>query len=458
MARLMASQKKNGNRFKFGVQVPRSVKQAYELDRINGNNLWAEAMKKEINQLMEYDTFHVLDSGEVPTLKNKGYTFVPMHMCFDVKFDLRRKAQLVAGGHLTAPPEEDVYSGVVSIESVRLALFLAGLNDMQVCAADIGNAYLHAKTKEHIYTKAGPEFGSELEGKYLLIDKGLYGLKTSAARFHEQLAATLIQLGWKPSYADYDLWIKDCGTHYEYITSFVDDLLIVSKDPMSIINELAKVYPLKGVGSPEYYLGGDVFTQRDPNSVVLLATSAKTYIKNIVDKIEKLFEVTLKGYETPMDVKYHPELDDSELLDGDDVSKYQMLTGALNWIVTLGRYDVHYVASTMARYNMLPRQGHFSAMLGIFGYLKSYHKYMTIYDHHLPEGHDYIPTVYDWFQFYPDAVQGEELPYNMPIPKGNPVKLSGYFDADHASDLETRCSVTGVLLLVNQTPVKCYSK
>jgi hypothetical protein len=62
---------------------------------------------------------------------------------------------------------------------------------------------------------------------------------------------------------------------------------------------------------------------------------------------------------------------------------------------------------------------------------------MTIYDHHLPEGHDDIPTVYDWFQFYPDAVQGEELPYNMPIPKGNPVKLSGYFDADHASDLET---------------------
>jgi hypothetical protein len=64
MARLMASQKKSGNRYKFGVQVPRSVKQAYEMDRINGNNLWAEAMKKEINQLMEYDTFHVLDSGE----------------------------------------------------------------------------------------------------------------------------------------------------------------------------------------------------------------------------------------------------------------------------------------------------------------------------------------------------------------------------------------------------------
>jgi hypothetical protein len=230
----------------------------------------------------------------------------------------------------------------------------------------------------------------------------------------------------------------DCGTHYEYVTTYVDDILVVSKDPMKTIEALRKCYPLKGVGVPEYYLGGDMFQQRDDSGNTFLATSAKTYIKNVTDKIEKLLDVTLKGYETPMDPKYHPEIDESELLDGDNVSKYRMLTGALNWIVTLGRYDVHYTASTMARYNMLPRQGHFDAMLRVFGYLKSYRKLMITYDHRLPDNHNATPEIYDWFQFYPDAVNGEELPYNMPEPKGNAVKLSSYFDADHASDLETQ--------------------
>jgi hypothetical protein len=232
LSKILTGKKKDGNKFKFGVQVPRTVRQAYELDRTSNNTLWAEAMKKEIDQLMEYETFRILETGELDDLKKNGYTFVPMHMCFDVKFDLRRKARLVAGGHLTAPPDEDIYSGVVSIDSVRLALFLAGLNDLQVCAADIGNAFLHAKTKEKIYTKAGPEFGPKLDGRFLLVEKGLYGLKTSSARFHEQLASTLLSLGWKPSYADYDLWIVDCGTHYEYITTYVDDILVVSKDPL----------------------------------------------------------------------------------------------------------------------------------------------------------------------------------------------------------------------------------
>ena len=61
-----------------------------------------------------------------------------------------------------------------------------------------------------------------------------------------------------------------------------------------------------------------------------------------------------------------------------------------------------------------------------------------------------------WTEFYPDAT--EELPPNMPTPKGKPVLLTGYVDADHAHDLVTRRSVTGVLLYMNSTPIKWYSK
>ena len=78
------------------------------------------------------------------------------------------------------------------------------------------------------------------------------------ARFHEHLATHLRDLGYRPSLADADFWIKDCGTHHEYIATYVDDLLIFSRDPQPIIDAFKKDYVLKGVGAPEYYLGGNI--------------------------------------------------------------------------------------------------------------------------------------------------------------------------------------------------------
>jgi hypothetical protein len=85
----------------------------------------------------------------------------------------------------------------------------------------------------------------------------LYGLKTSAARFHEHLSESLLRLGFKKTKHDPDLWM-DKSSHYEYLATYVDDILIRSKDPMAVIKALEKTYMLKSVGIPEYYLGGYV--------------------------------------------------------------------------------------------------------------------------------------------------------------------------------------------------------
>jgi hypothetical protein len=72
-----------------------------------------------------------------------------------------RKARFVAGGHTTETPASLTYSSVVTRDSVRIAFLLAALNDLNVFAADIGNAYLNAPCREKIWTVAGSEFGSE---------------------------------------------------------------------------------------------------------------------------------------------------------------------------------------------------------------------------------------------------------------------------------------------------------
>jgi hypothetical protein len=50
----------------------------------------------------------------------------------------------------------------------------------------------------------------------------------------------------------------DNSSHYEYLATYVDDILVWSKDLMVVINSLEKIYILKSIGIPEYYLGGNV--------------------------------------------------------------------------------------------------------------------------------------------------------------------------------------------------------
>ena len=52
------------------------------------------------------------------------------------------KAHLVAGGYMTETPAAVMYASVVIRESVRIALMLAALNNLEVKTADIENTYL----------------------------------------------------------------------------------------------------------------------------------------------------------------------------------------------------------------------------------------------------------------------------------------------------------------------------
>ena len=443
---------------KFGVEVPVNTKAAILLDQKNGDNKWKEAMKTEIDSINAYQTFRVLQDKEpLPP----GYKYIPYHCIYDVKFDGRRKCRLVAGGHKTETPKEDIFSGVIGMEAVRLGFILANLNGLLICAGDIGNAFLYGKTREKVYIIAGPEFGPDLQGKRMIIEKSLYGLKSSAARFHEHLSVTLRSLGYKPSKADFDLWYKKVDDHYEYIARYVDDVIVFSKDPMSIMEKLQKIYVMKGIGKPQYYLGGDIIEMPPEwnKENISLAFSAETYITNLLPKLAETcgFQQFHK-YKIPFSEDYHPELDNSDLLDAKNITLYKSLLGSANWIITLGRFDIAYAVNTLSRYSMAPREGHLKALQKVFGYLRNRPNGKILIDSKVPKIREtaVITRGQDWNEFYPDAM--ENIPDDMLEPKGKLCTLTCYVDADHARDQLTRRSVTGIILLLNNTPIIWISK
>jgi hypothetical protein len=202
---------------------------------------------------------------------------------------------------------------------MRLALLIGELNGLTPMVGNIGNAYLEATTKEKVYFIAGPEFGDK-EGHLMIIYKELYGLRTSGARFHERLADALRAEGFTASYADPDLWIRDTGDCYEYLCVYVDNLLAILKDPAAFFDILRTKYnfKLKGVGRPEYHLGGDF--GRDPDGV--LYWGSKTYIAKLLANYERLYNGPPAKKGSPLDSHNHPELDQTPFLNENDVKVY----------------------------------------------------------------------------------------------------------------------------------------
>ena len=281
-ARMFAT--RTAQHYKFVVKVPRDEKEALRFDEINKNSLWTNAIGIELNQVVrEYETFRDLGKYRGKETVPKGYQLIRVHMVFDVKHDLRHKCRLVAGGHLTKPNGDTSYSSVASLRSIHLVTFIAELNKLDLEAADVGNAYLEAKTNEKVCFVTGPSFGRyNLDGHLLATHRASYGLRNSGACYHAKWAESMIKLGFLPSRADSDVWMRDKSDHYEYLVVYVDDILYAGKNAKQFWYDVSKMkYKLKGVGSPKYHLGATFERVTDPE--ICMTWGPVRYIEKILD-------------------------------------------------------------------------------------------------------------------------------------------------------------------------------
>ena len=401
--------------------------------------------------------------GEIPV----GYQQVKCHLVFDVKMgeNFRRKARFVAGGHTTEVPSTLTYASVVSRDSVRIALTIAALNDLKVMACDIQNAYLTADCREKIWTRAGPEFGSEA-GTIFIVRKALYGLKSAGAAFRALLAETLYDLGYSPTKADPDVWIRpavkqDGFEYYELVLCYVDDVLSMSTDPAATLRGLQSVFKLKDdkIAEPDIYMGAQL-GKMQVDGYECWTMSAEKYVLASVRNVEeslakKGLRLPTKCY-TPLPPDYHPELDTSNELKADGTQYYQELIGVLRWAVELGRVDILLETALLSSHLAMPRVGHLNQAYRVFGYLKLHPKRKLAFDAQHPRISEKMFKRHDWYDFYRDAK--EAIPDDMPQPRGNSMSTHCFVDASHGSDRATRRSQTGILIFCNRSPIMWHSK
>ena len=208
--------------------------------------------------------------------------------------------------------------------------------------------------------------------------------------------------------------------------------------------DLGRYFELKekSIGPPKLYLGSHIGKVQLKKRIKCWAASYVQYvqatIKNVEEYLGKDDHQKMKlptRAETPLQTSYRPELDVSPKLGPIEATYYQSLIGILHWIIELGRVDICLEVSMMSSHLTLPRAGHLQHLLQMFAYLKKYHNTEMVFDLSDPVVNESDFERKDWTSSKFGHLEGkEELPPNMPEPRGLGFVMQAKVDADHAGD------------------------
>ena len=214
-------------------------------------------------------------------------------------------------------------------------------------------------------------------------------------------------------------------------------------------------FKLKGSGPIKFHLGMDF--SRDKDNV--LCIESRKYVEKLMNNYKLLFgsfPTSPKNTRTPLVEGDHPELDTSELLDAEGIKLYQSLIGSLQWVVSIGRFDIHTAIATLSSFRVAPRVGHLDRIKRIYAYLYRMQHASIKISMEEPDYSQIPDQTYEWSKLYGDNKM--EIPSDAPEPLGKYVVLAHYVDANLMHCMLTGRSMTGILHLMNKTPIDWYAK
>ena len=107
---------------------------------------------------------------------------------------------------------------------------------------------------------------------------------------------------------------------------------------------------------PDIDLSANIDKIQMPDSRKVCVFSSRDYVKNAIITVELLFEEHGEGFtfrnsvKNPFPMGYKPELDITEELGPEMISRYLELIGICRWAVELGRIDIFLELSLLSQY------------------------------------------------------------------------------------------------------------
>ena len=134
------------------------------MEKLNGNTLWADSIKKELDAIMTRKTLYFpVNEAERGVMKEAihskdKFRFDPMWFLHDVKpINLVRKARISIGGNVVDTKDTETFSNMMSTEGSRVLAVIADHLNYDMAVGDVNMAYLYATTKEKIFSRAEGE-------------------------------------------------------------------------------------------------------------------------------------------------------------------------------------------------------------------------------------------------------------------------------------------------------------
>ena len=363
---------------------------------------WEEAIQVEYQSLLDNQTWTLVPLPE--GRKTVGCKWIFRHKLGADGNIERFKARLVAKGFTQTYGIDynETFAPVAKLQSLRLLLAIAAIEDLEVHQMDVKSAFLMGELEEEIYMDQ-PE-GFEEGDQVCRLKKSLYGLKQSPRVWNYKLHDFFTTNRFTQTNADHSIYINKSND--AMIGIWVDDLIIVGRN-LNIINDLKKklndTFEMKDLKDLTYFLGIQVKRDRSRKTLHLNQTQ---YIEKILSKFGM---EDYKPVGTPMEtsVKLTKPQDNEELF---EAWKYQSAVGSLMYGMLGTRPDIAFVVSAVSRYNNNPTKRHWTIVKRVLRYLKGSHNFGITYE--------------------------ESKPY-----------LIGYCDSDWGGDLDTRKSTTGYVFL-----------
>ncbi len=376
---------------------------------------WQAAADKEIGTIMSMNAIKRIIPGPEDRV-------IPTKMHVQVKRDERhriiaRKVRFVAKGFMQEEGRDFKHSfaPTASADTLRALLTMAASLDWEIEQMDVSAAYLHADLEERVVIEPPEGYESDPNVKWLLL-KALYGLRQAPRAWYELVVQILTKLNFTRLMADMCVFTRGKGEQQLIVVIHVDDFLVLGKD----IEEIQKVkyalgneLEIKDLGAVTRFL--NLVIKRDRQQRVIELSQ-----EHSIEEIGKDY-IEHRGYTATTPVTKN-SYEEGDMCNYEKSAKYLQIYGALNYVGTWSRPDICYGMSLLGQYIKAPTTDAYEALLKMLHYV--------------------VTT------------------------KGDTLKLGNlstdelvvYTDADWAKDTNDRKSRTGMLLMLNSSPIQWKSK